>query len=787
MAADPFARQLASHAGWKLLNGISEQLQRATTIDEVSQTIAGGGQSLGFGRVRLWALSEDERTLIGLCEAGHDRVGRFVGLMVEVSTAYYASQTLASPGPQIFDGLQHGPLQFGARVPLWSPPHGEWVSMALCGSDGCCVGLLVFDTPDASLLPLHTRLDVLASFARHAAAALERARNGYNASWMQTIFDLESAAQRAETSVAAADIIVAHALRLGFNRARVWVYDSKIQCVTGLAQAGSRRDDEFCATCIPLEVSSYLSGFPNRRESRFFTGDLDELAPLEFAFEEQDVALPRGEWASIPLWYGERFLGLLELDYGSDRNVLYAGQRQMLTLLGLLTAAVIERAAEREDGRDRHQKFQELAAKAEGSQREERRLTKLHAEMLEQSPKLAAMLHQHQRGSEQRILDGFVDLSRRLLGAGIVMLYQYDQYMVKFGKPIISKDLKSPSTPLRSPNTTSNSVQLIAVERELVLIRDAQSDQRLIGPLNFAHQRSFTRRQEVVSFAGVPLIVGDELFGVLCLNYREHREFGPAEADLIRLFADQVLLVLVGLRLMRRAVSQQFRYDLHDTVKSSMLTLRRTTIAAIERTDRAQIQAARHEVQRLFHYLETDIQVLIDDLAPADDPTPLPQSIRSRLSRTPVAPHQLSVYVHPLVAYPTGMLKRAILYLLAEAVVNASEKGGATRVSVVVRPVFGRLRLVIGDDGLDFDHATSVSAGHNGLRSMAKRAWDIGGQRRVLSSIGHGTRLLFDLPRSSPATARISVVVSGMPCTRSSTSVTVSSAPILASPRNVPR
>src|SRR5690606_34800077 len=62
-------------------------------------------------------------------------------------------------------------------------------------------------------------------------------------------------------------------------------------------------------------------------------------------------------------------------------------------------------------------------------------------------------------------------------------------------------------------------------------------------------QSTFTRRQKVMSFAGVPMIGQDgSVLGFLCVNYRTRTEFPDEHRNIIELFAQQAALVVEEVR-----------------------------------------------------------------------------------------------------------------------------------------------------------------------------------------------------------------------------------------------
>jgi signal transduction histidine kinase len=87
----------------------------------------------------------------------------------------------------------------------------------------------------------------------------------------------------------------------------------------------------------------------------------------------------------------------------------------------------------------------------------------------------------------------------------------------------------------------------------------------------------------------------------------------------------------------------------------------------------------------------------------------------------------------------------ALLRVLREAVINAIRHGGAEMVKIELTGD-PRVRLVISDDGRGFDVEAAAESGRLGLRSMAARIHELGGEVTVDSEPGAGTRVEVTLP-----------------------------------------
>ncbi|MEN9937554.1 MAG: hypothetical protein RLZZ387_4133 [Chloroflexota bacterium] len=102
---------------------------------------------------------------------------------------------------------------------------------------------------------------------------------------------------------------------------------------------------------------------------------------------------------------------------------------------------------------------------------------------------------------------------------------------------------------------------------------------------------------------------------------------------------------------------------------------------------------------------------------------------------------------------PVGMPVKITLYrVLQEALSNAYRHAGVSHHEVWLRYSDGYVELEVIDDGRGFDPPPLEGPGaterqeHIGLRGMRERAHLVGGQLQVISSPGHGTRVIVRVP-----------------------------------------
>ncbi len=168
--------------------------------------------------------------------------------------------------------------------------------------------------------------------------------------WLRILTEITEETQHALSIQAVADVLVQGGLRLGFERARLWLRvaadDDSHQTLVGTSQAGHHSLYDFADIRMPVADSPYAHYVWTRRkrEPVFFQGRELGKGYLDRRLARRGFQPPVGEWVDIPLWAGERFMGILMLDNASLSIHLRSHQRRLLRLFGGQAAAALERA-----------------------------------------------------------------------------------------------------------------------------------------------------------------------------------------------------------------------------------------------------------------------------------------------------------------------------------------------------------------------------------------------------------------------------------------------------------
>lgn len=155
-------------------------------------------------------------------------------------------------------------------------------------------------------------------------------------------------------------------------------------------------------------------------------------------------------------------------------------------------------------------------------------------------------------GDLRETLNRIAQSAKQVLGADLIELYQYIQSRDWYDLPPIQAGEHQVKFVIK--NVYKDDVIWSIVRRKKpIYTPDAQQSQILTKPFTVKRssgpKRRFVIREKVKSSAAVPLMAGEEVLGVLFVNYRTPRTFSQEQKRLIELFASQAAIAIRNARL----------------------------------------------------------------------------------------------------------------------------------------------------------------------------------------------------------------------------------------------
>jgi GAF domain-containing protein/DNA-binding response OmpR family regulator len=161
--------------------------------------------------------------------------------------------------------------------------------------------------------------------------------------WLQVFSEIAERVLSCSTYQQASSIIAQEALRLGFQRARLYACSpANPDDLTGLSQAGINQVESFEGFHFSSASSPYLSQAMLSHEVRIFFGREFGSGMMESAYGNAFIP-PVGEWVVLPLWIGEKLNGLMVLENTTNDRQIHEEERRQLQLFTRLVSGNLER------------------------------------------------------------------------------------------------------------------------------------------------------------------------------------------------------------------------------------------------------------------------------------------------------------------------------------------------------------------------------------------------------------------------------------------------------------
>lgn len=269
----------------------------------------------------------------------------------------------------------------------------------------------------------------------------------------------------------------------------------------------------------------------------------------------------------------------------------------------------------------------------------------------------------------------------------------------------------------------------------------------------------------MTSFLGVPVTSRGRSVGNFYLtNKTGAAEFTPTDQRLVELFALHAGIAIENARLHQQVagyaiVQERDRIgrDLHDGIIQSLYAVSLSLedvpeLMTLSPTDAAgRVDAAIDSLQDSIRELRNFIYGLRPEALDGADVAAGIVALAEQFGYNTLVDVELDVDADA----GQGISPEhgaELLQLVREALSNAARHARARHVIVSFRNESDdRTGLVVADDGVGFDSAAVVPAGHDGLGNMRARAEAIGATLRVESASGQGTRIIVGLPGRADA------------------------------------
>ncbi len=255
---------------------------------------------------------------------------------------------------------------------------------------------------------------------------------------------------------------------------------------------------------------------------------------------------------ALSLKVADRVLGILYVDFRKPHKFT-EDEKNTIRLFANQAALAIDNAG----------LYQQAQSRADA-------LAKLH----QVSPTLVSLVGVS--GELDEVLTQIAQNALEVLNADLVDLYQYIQSRDKFILPPIQAGERYDSTAIKTKTYPGDVVSTIIKRRDPQYTRDSQAEPAMVQPpkweeLDIPLSR-FVIREQIESTAAIPLVVANEVVGVLFVNYRVPQSFSQQQQESIELFAAQAAIAIRNTRLLeQRQTLQEITRDITSILEKDNL------------------------------------------------------------------------------------------------------------------------------------------------------------------------------------------------------------------------
>jgi signal transduction histidine kinase len=255
------------------------------------------------------------------------------------------------------------------------------------------------------------------------------------------------------------------------------------------------------------------------------------------------------------------------------------------------------------------------------------------------------------------------------------------------------------------------------------------------------------------SHAVAPLRIGEKVIGALCVSNFQANHFTNESADMLTKLANTAAIALQNAQLYAQAERvatleerQRVAAELHDGLGQTLSYLGLMTDQTMGFLSDGQDEIALERLHKTRETIERaagDVRRAINNLMDESSSSEIDLSVRLQNAVSEFAEENHLRVVWSAASSPRCSRHAAeqVLNVAREALKNVARHAKAKHVTARLGQENGNYFIAIEDDGKGFDTSQPEPNGHFGLKIMQARAEHIGGNVKVESEQGRGTRV----------------------------------------------
>jgi PAS domain S-box-containing protein len=312
--------------------------------------------------------------------------------------------------------------------------------------------------------------------------------------------------------------------------------------------------------------------------------------------------------------------------------------------------------------------------------------------------------------------------------------------------------------PLQLSINQADLYQQVISDQKVLILDDVKGDTPLLRAINESSANpQYSPFEHARAWIGIPLIIRDQVMGLLSLTYSEPGYYTQRHARVAMTIANQVAIAIENARLYETSQNlavleerHRIARELHDSVTQLLYGIClycTATSRSLRGGNLSQVEQNLVEIKDNALQALQEMRLLILELNPPKLQkeglvAALKASLEAIETRTGLETELLTDGVYRLPRSVETQLYRIAM----EALYNLVRYAQAKKVTVDLRSGDGWIWLEIRDNGVGFDVAKARNSGGMGLHSMEQRARQLKGRLDVVSQPGSGTRILVEAP-----------------------------------------
>jgi nitrate/nitrite-specific signal transduction histidine kinase len=355
----------------------------------------------------------------------------------------------------------------------------------------------------------------------------------------------------------------------------------------------------------------------------------------------------------------------------------------------------------------------------------------------------------------QDVLKGAAESAKELLGVDLSLVTLFDEKCREFVVEAVAGQKTNSLIGTRLPLDENKAGAQLLKGRPVI---SHSSD--ILQP-GF-HNQNLIKENNIQSTMTMPLLLGSRFVGMIQVMRREPRRFLPREAQLLMELAHHIVVSIENAQLYRQlhtlAILEErdrLAREMHDHLAQALgyLNVKASITNDLLASDKLEKAGeSLQELKNVAHILYTDVRESIFNLRTSAAPGA--EFLPALLDYLDEYRTHYGLDARLMLGndYPVEFEAEVgiqVMRIIQEALTNVRRHAAASQVRIWLKDEGEQIVIIVEDDGTGFstqELSVDDQKQHYGLQIMQERAENIGGELRLDSQPGKGTRVILQVP-----------------------------------------